>query len=139
MHLAWMCKLYLKQASTGRRFLHEHPADVTSWNEPCVLEVLQHRRAARVKADQCKLRQEAENSELVRKPTGAMSNCEDILDQLHRPKGGVHQLCNGKTARRAAIFQRELCEGVLIWLRNYLTRHRRMKNNEHFALMDLPS
>ena len=72
-----------------------------------------------------------------------MSNCEDILDQLHRrcagkgghcsrPKGGTHQLCNGKTARRAAIFQRELCEGVLIGLRNYLTRHRRMKNNEQF-------
>ena len=41
-------------------------------------------------------------------------------------------MCNGKTARRAAIFQRELCEGVLIGLRNYMTRHRRMKNNEHF-------
>ena len=73
-----------------------------------------------------------------------MSNCEDILDQLHRrckgkggyctrPKGGMHQLCNGKKARRAAIFQRELCEGVLIGLRNDLTRQRRMKNNEQFC------
>ena len=41
-------------------------------------------------------------------------------------------MCNGKTARRAAIFQRELCEGVLIGIRNYPTRHRRMQNNAHF-------
>ena len=67
-------------------------------------------------------------------------NCEDILEQLNcrrrgkngqcsRPTGGTHQLCNDKTARRAAIFQRELCEGVLIGLKNYTTRHGRMKNN----------
>ena len=26
VHLAWMCKWYLKQMSQGRLFLHEHPA-----------------------------------------------------------------------------------------------------------------
>ena len=105
--------------------------------------MLQHLGVARITADQCQLGQEAENGEPVKKPTGFMSNCDDILEQLHRrctgkggncsrPRGGVHQLCNGKTARRAAIFQRELCEGVLIGLGNYLTRHRRMRNNEQF-------
>ena len=94
-------------------------------------------------ADQAQLGQEAENGEPVRKPTGFMSNCEDILEQLNRrckgkkgqcsrPKGGTHQLCNGKTARRAAIFQRELCKGVLGRFKNYMTRHRHMKNNEQF-------
>ena len=119
----------MKQAKAGRLFLHEHPANATSWSEPCVLEVLQHRGVARITADQCQLGQEAENSEPLKKPTGFMSNCEDLLDQLHRrctgrggscsrPKGGVHQLCNGKTVRRAAIFQRDLCEGVFIGFRN---------------------
>ena len=45
---------------------------------------------------------------------------------------GTHQLCNGKTARRAAIFQREPCDRVLIGFKNYMTRHRRMRNNEQF-------
>ena len=26
-HLAWMCKLYTKQAAAGRLFLHEHPGN----------------------------------------------------------------------------------------------------------------
>ena len=46
--------------------------------------------------------------------------------------GGTHQLCHGKVARRAAIFHWELCEGVLVGLKNYMTRHRRMRNNEQF-------
>ena len=72
-----------------------------------------------------------------------MSNCPDILEQLNkrckgrgsqcsRPSGGIHQLCNGKVARRAAIFHRKLCESIFIGLKNYLTRHRRMRNNEVF-------
>jgi hypothetical protein len=139
-HLAWMCKLYRKQMSEGRLFLHEHPGSATSWNEECVLEVLQQTGVARITADQCQLGQETEQGEPIRKPTGFMSNCPDILEQLNkrckgrggqcsRPSGGVHQLCNGKVARRAAIFHRELCEGILIGLKNYLTRHRRMRNN----------
>ena len=30
VHLAWMCKLYAKQAAAGRLFLHEHPGNATS-------------------------------------------------------------------------------------------------------------
>ena len=41
-------------------------------------------------------------------------------------------MCHGRVARWAAIFQRELCEGVLIGLKNYMTRHRRMRDNEQF-------
>ena len=99
-----------------------------------MLEVLQHRGVTRITADQCQLGQEAENGKPVRKPTEPISNCEDILDQLHwrckdkgcqcsRPRGGTHQLCHGKVARRAAIFILELCEGVLIGLKNYMTSH----------------
>ena len=40
-------------------------------------------------------------------------------------------MCHGKEARRAAIFQRELCEGVLIGLQRYLKRTRRKGQGEH--------
>ena len=105
--------------------------------------MLQQTGVTRITADQCQLGQETDKGEPIRKPTGFMSNCPDILEQLNkrcagrggkcsRPSGGTHQLCNGKVARRAAIFHRELCEGILIGLKNYLTRHRRMRNNEVF-------
>ena len=38
VHLAWICKLHLKQMSEGRLFLHDHPANATSWHESCILE-----------------------------------------------------------------------------------------------------
>ena len=41
LHLAWMCKMYQKQVAAGRLFLHEHPANATSWSEQCVTELLQ--------------------------------------------------------------------------------------------------
>ena len=141
MHLAWMCRMYLKQIAAGRLFLHEHPANATSWNEPCVREVLRADGVARITADQCQLGQQTDAGEPLRKPTGFMANCPEILDRLHRrctgrggvcsrPQGGTHQLCNGKKARRAAIFQRELCEAVLIGLKTYLERTRKMKQHE---------
>ena len=148
MHLAWVCKMYLKQIQAGRFFLHEHPANATSWSEACVREVLSKVGVSRITADQCQLGQETEEGEPLKKPTGFMSNCDDILNQLHRrcserggacsrPKGGTHQLCNGKRARRAAIFQRELCEAVLIGLRDHLKRVGLMKRNEVFCNQNL--
>ena len=38
VHLAWMCKLYAKQAAAGRLFLHEHPGNAISWNEHLFLK-----------------------------------------------------------------------------------------------------
>ena len=127
VHLAWMCKLYLKQLSEGRLFLHEHPANATSRNEECILEVLQHTGVSRITADRFQLGQETDKGEPNRKPTGFMSNCEDILDQLHkrcqgrggqcsRPSGGTHLLCHGRVARRASIFQRAVLRR---WLWHY--------------------
>ena len=64
VHLAWMCKLYIKQMSEGRLFLHMHPANATSWS--CILEVLQHRGVSRVTDDLCQLGQVTDKGEPVR-------------------------------------------------------------------------
>ena len=70
-----------------------------------------------------------------------MSNCESVLQRLERRctgkggwcsrlAGGQHQLCNGKRARRAAIFQRELCEAILQGLHEHMRRQRRLRDGE---------
>ena len=141
VHLAWCCKLYKAQIARGAFFLHEHPGCATSWREDCVREVLALKGVARVVADQCQLGQETEGGDPIRKPTGFMSNSPCILGHLDRkcngrrglcsrPKGGEHQLCNGKVARRAAIFQRELCEAILRGIRDQLKQDRRLRENE---------
>ena len=64
-----------------------------------------------------------------------------ILGRLHkkcmgkggmcsRPAGGKHRLCNGKVARRAAIFHRELCESILQGLRDEMRALRRTRPGE---------
>ena len=147
MHLSWMCKMYARQIDAGRLILHEHPAHATSWSEDCVRGIMRKDGVSRITADQCQLGQQDEDGNPVKKPTWFMSNSPDILDALNRrcvgrggvcsrAQGGRHQVCAGRTARRAAIFQRELCEAILIGLRNHLRRTGRMHRNEHLYSVD---
>ena len=100
LHLRWMCRLYRKQHFRGGYFLHEHPAQATGWQEPCLQEVLALSGVRRITADQCRHGQQTEQGEPVRKPTGFMSNCPYVLARLDhrcvgrngycsRPSGGV--------------------------------------------------
>ena len=63
----------------------------------------------------------------IKKPTGFMSNFEEILATLDRkcfgrdrlcsrPCGGSHKHCLGKVAQRAAVFQEELRVSILCGL-----------------------
>ena len=136
-HLEWCCRLYAKQISMGVYFLHEHPAMATSWKEPCVERLLTQEGVSRVRADQCQLGQENDVGDPVMKPTGFMSNSEELLRALgrrcfgkgglcSRPKGGRHAHCLGKVARRAAIFQEELRVTILRGIRSQLRKDHRL-------------
>ena len=116
VHLAWCCKLYARQMERGAYFLHEHPAGASSWDEACVLGILSRSGVRRVVADQCQLGQRTDDGSPIKKPTGFMSNATELLDVLNvrcygrrglctRPSVGVHVACQGRVARRAAIFQ----------------------------------
>ena len=95
----------------------------------------------RVTADQCQFGQENIQKDPVRKPTGFMSNAPELLKTLavrcmgrggacSRRRGGNHAQCLGSTARRAAIFQDELCVAILQGMRRQLIADGDMKENE---------
>ena len=141
IHLAWCCKLYRSQVERGAYFLHEHPKLATSWMEPCIRGVLAIKGVGRVDADQCQLGQQDDLGQPIRKPTGFMSNSPEILRALSvqcqgrrgactRPQGGRHVQCIGVRARRAAIFQDELCLAMLRGLKRQLIVDGRMRENE---------
>ena len=150
VHLQWCCRLYLKQIERGTYFLHEHPSGASSWDERCVREVMAKISVRRVVADQCQLGQRTDAGDPIKKPTGFMSNSHELLEVLNvrcfgkhglcsRPRGGAHVPCQGMVARRAAIFQDELCEAILRGLRNQMIADRRARAGEvgiHAVMLD---
>lgn len=115
----------------GRYFLHAHPSGATSWNQNCINSLLRQPGVQRINNDQGQFGQESVAGELVKKPTGWMSNCPGILKQLHirclgrggecsRRKGGRHVTCSGRVARDAAIYPFALCKAILSSLKNQL-------------------
>ena len=142
MHLAWCCKLYARQIERGAYLLHEHPANATSWQQDCVVEVLRRPGVKRIVSDQCQLAQETEAGDPIKKPTGFLSNAEKFLDVLERRcfgrdgmcsrrRGGRHALCHGKVARRAAIFQAEFCEAIVRGVQRQMVLDGMVKPGEH--------
>ena len=109
-----------------------------------VLEVLQHRGVARITADQCQLGQEAENGEPVRKLTGFMTNARTSWTSFTGgakaraatavgPKAACTSCATGRQPEGQRSFSVNFATVyLLIGLRDYSTRHRRMKNNEQF-------
>ena len=147
VHLKWCCRLYQAQIDRGAYFLHEHPAGATSWKLPEVLEVLAREGVRRIVADQCQFGQQTDTGDPLKKPTGFMSNADELLKTLDkrcfgkgglctRPKGGRHAECLGKKAQRAAIFQDELCLAILRGFKAQLIADRRMRPGEVGVIQD---
>ncbi len=137
VHLAFVCELYELQVANERYFLHEHPAYATSWNVGCIMKVASLAGVRRVTGDQCQYGQETGSGEPVKKPTGWMSNSDEVLKSLEakclgrdgwcsRTAGGRHQTASGRRAREAAVYPTALCRAILIGCRNQLRRDRRL-------------
>lgn len=87
VHLEFCAKLYLMQAHHGRYFLHEPPLSATSWQEPCIHNILGKHAVLHVKADQCQyglMSRDAIGNGVVRKATGFMTNSPCIAMKLER-------------------------------------------------------
>ncbi len=53
MHLDFMVSTYIEQIEGGRLFLHEHPANATSWHKASVERLAKFPGVELVHADQC--------------------------------------------------------------------------------------
>ncbi len=93
-HLEFACSLARSQVQRGGRVLFEHPWAATSWNEPCLRELLAIDRMRRVRCDQCQFGMtsvdDAQNVGPARKATGFMTNDAYIAEAVDRRCFGWH-------------------------------------------------
>ena len=126
------CKL---QDSLGGYYLHEHPKESTSWNEPEVEEMVNLPNTFLVQSPMCRFNMMAQDDEgqwgHVRKETLWLTNSEEIARELQgvcnnyvpgaEPHRHVH-LVGASRAKAAQVYPRELCEAILRGLKNQLER-----------------
>lgn len=140
-HLRFCCKLYKKRREKGKKFLHEHPARATSWETEEIKGILKLKGVRRVTGNMCAFGMTSRDQwgeGFVCKPTGFMSNSEEILEELERKctnpqmrnegRGGeVHRhvpLLYGR-AGPAAIYPPALVAAILRWLKRHIEGPRR--------------
>ena len=126
-HIEFMVSLYLEQYDAGRYFLHEHPRYATSWQLRRMAELMAMPGVELATGDQCQygsvIRRGARAGDAIKKPTGFLSNSEEVRKQLSRrcegvdglcsKTGGKHALCSGIHAKDAAKYPRGLCRAIL--------------------------
>ena len=109
-HMEFMAKIYDFQISEGRFFVHENPANATSWNLPCIDRVSRRAGVKVVTANLCAYgmttrRQDGEEVP-AKKPTKFMTNAECVAEKLQRRCSGTHthQQLTGERAAAAAVY-----------------------------------
>lgn len=133
-HLEFCTKLYDSQWKAGRYFLHEHPAEAVSWNEPRVRRFLHKHGVMRVDGDVCQYGLRTANGGQTgpaRKSTGFMTNAPRIAKQLcrrcpNRLGWQVHnhiRLESGRT-KVAQVYPPELCKAICYGFQRHLNADR---------------
>ena len=121
-HLELCAKLYAIQWEAGRYFLHEHPAEASSWQEECILKILKKQGVVNVVGDQCRYgltSTEKHRTGLARKRKGFMTNSVCVAKRLEKrcPNKCNYQphwhvrLENGRT-RVAQEYPADLCKAI---------------------------
>jgi hypothetical protein len=123
IHITFAMELYKIQDAAGHYFLHEHPAQASSLGESVVMGIAGMNGVQIVVGDQCQCDAVDKDGCPIKKPTKFMTNCRGIAEALARRcqgrggacsgvEGGRRVLCNGKTARLAAIYPFDLCRAM---------------------------
>lgn len=114
--LGFCLSVYRWQMERGAYFLHEHPAEATSWKLSEVVKLSRHEDVRVIGADACMfgmVTTDVEgNVQWAKKPTKWMSNAIRLLEELDRRCDGLHQhatLIGGGRARRAAVYPPSAC------------------------------
>ena len=131
VHLEFCMELYREQHLAGRYFLHEHPAQASSWQEAKVIDLMQLDGVFRTTVDQCKYGMEDNLQQPIKKPTSFLTNSTCLVEELStrcggrhgscdRVAGGRHVVCSGKRAIMAAIYHFDLCRAILVGFRKQM-------------------
>jgi hypothetical protein len=117
-HLEFCFRFAKMQMRKGRYFLFEHPAGASSWNEPCVQQLLKLPGVEVTEADQCQfglvIPDPNGDNKPALKPTRFASNSWLLLEELTRrcPRDHEHQPLMGGRAAAAAEYPPDLCHAI---------------------------
>ena len=92
-HLRFCCEPYDYQVAQGRYFLHEHPAQATSWGTAEVRRILDLEDVGRAVGHQCQHGAHHEGQP-IKKPTGFMPNSSEIRSVWSTVCKGKHGHCS---------------------------------------------
>ena len=139
-HVEFCMMLYKIQHDNGMYFLHEHPYSATSWKLPIVQDLMKLDGVQVVKGDMCAfgMWQERDGErQLVMKPTGFMTNAQELAKELSETCSGDHshiKLLNGR-AKRAEVYPDELCYRIVRGLVGQMKRDGRIQAGGIGAVM----
>ena len=111
-YMEFVAELYAIQNAGGIYYLHENPAQATSWQLACIQRVCGLRGAQVVTMDQCMYGLQTPDGSggmgLAKKPTKFVTQSPEIARELRRRRQGGHRhipLLGGRAAA-AAIYPR---------------------------------
>lgn len=88
-HMRLATRIAEWQVARGKYFVYEQPLGAKSWKEPEVESLVN--RFGRVRCDMCQFGLNVDGTGPNKKPTGILSNSEEILDQVNQVCPGDHQ------------------------------------------------
>ena len=133
-HLEFCAKLYRIQHENGLYFLHEHPYGASSWKNLVIQDLLTTPGIIKVKSHMCAFGmkdRDHQGGELVKKPTGFMTNAVKLAERLAKDCSGDHRhvvLIGGGRARRAQVYPDELCKEIIIGLKDQMYNDGRLSS-----------
>ena len=117
-HIQFVVSLYRMQIKEGRYFLHEHPAQATSWGLKEIMQLGNEEQVRITKVDQCMYGLKTLGKDGVqmsaKKPTRFMTNSAYIVKRLSKVCDHSHEhqeLLDGR-AKYAARYPVELCRAI---------------------------
>ena len=131
-HLRLAMEVAKWQIRQGRYFLFEHPLGATSWNEEAVRQVQELEGVLKVECDMCRFNLRVDGEHLNKKPTGLLTNSEEMARMLGRRCQGGHQhkpLLNG-TAVKAQAYTPQFCEAVIKGLKRQMIKDEVVQRRE---------
>ena len=131
-HLEFCIQLYEIQWRNARYFLHEHPAEAGSWDEPLMKKLMSRDGVQRVVGDPCqyglKSRDQFGEAPARKRFTNAVCIAKRLQQQrcFNKPSYQVHRhvvLINGKP-KAAQIYPDKLCDEICLGIREQIQRDR---------------